>query len=207
MFHYSQYRTTDRAQIRRFIGQFPLALITTCSNGRWQSSHIPLFLEDDGESLFGHVDAGNAQFHGTAPIPAQLVFAGPNQYIPPHAYASRQLPTWNYLAVHASGELTLIDDVPGKLDILRRSAVLLDPAAEAFRVHDDDARVQRWIGGIRGLRFTIADIEGRFKLSQDKDAADVDMAARYFARTAGARLTAEMLLSYVRPTAVAEPAP
>lgn len=203
-FHYTQYRSGDRSRIRDFVARFPLALISSCVDGQWQSSHIPLFFDDASDTLFGHVDASNGQFDlaDAQPLSVQLVFAGPNLYIPPEAYASGQLPTWNYLAVHAVGTLGVVEAMDDKLAILRASAQRLGSASGAFRVRDDDPRIQRWIGGIRGIRIAVDAIEGRFKLSQDKAPEDVTAAAQYFARTAAAQLTPELLLSYaIMPTA------
>ena len=196
MFHYPQYRSTDLALIRSFVRQFPLALITSLHDGQWRTSHIPLFFDEQEDTLFGHVDANNSHFQDTPVLSVQLVFAGPNLFIPPEAYATRQLPTWNYLAVHASGTLTVISDTAENLEILRKSAALLANTPSAFRVEHSDPRIGKWIGGIRGLRIDIADIEGRFKLSQDKAAADVEAAAAYFVEVARARITPELLRTF-----------
>lgn len=196
MFHYTQYRSTDPASIRRLVDRYPLALITTNLDGRWQASHVPLFLSDDGAALWGHVDAGNPQFALDRPAQAQVVFSGPEGYIPPEAYVSRQLPTWNYLRVHALGSLHVDTDPTRNLAVIRKTAERLSGAPSEFRVSDDDERVARWIGGVRGIRIEIAEIEGRFKLSQDKPADDVASAARYLVRKSSEGLSAQWLLSF-----------
>jgi transcriptional regulator len=182
--------------IRRFVAQFPLALVTSQRDGQWQSSHIPLFFDDSSDVLFAHVDAQNAQFATTEPFSVHVVFAGPNLYIPPEAYISPQLPTWNYLAVHATGTMSVSDDETRNLEILRKTALQLAPTPSAFRVEDTDHRVRQWIGGIRGLRLELSEIEGRFKLSQDKPPQDIDAAAQYFAKTASEQITSQMLLTF-----------
>ena len=60
----------------------------------------------------------------------------------------------------------------------------------------DDEGIARWIGGGRGLRFEIAEIEGRFKLSQDKSAEDVVAAARHLVRREVESCNADWLLSF-----------
>lgn len=196
MDHYSQYRSTDMSLIRNFISNFPLALIISQQHGQWLCSQIPVFFDDSDNRLFAHVDARNSQFSGPSLFQSQLIFMGPNLYIPPEAYSSRQLPTWNYLAVHASATISVINDAVQNLDILRKSALRLSSAPSSFRVQDGDTRVGHWIGEIRGLRIEISEIEGRFKLSQDKSPEDVHAAARYFADVASTRVTTEMLLVF-----------
>jgi len=51
MFHYPQYRSTDLALIRSFVRQFPLALITSLHDGQWRTSHIPLFFDEQEDTL------------------------------------------------------------------------------------------------------------------------------------------------------------
>jgi len=196
MFHYAQYRSSDVDLIRRFVARFPLALVTSMREGTWQCSHVPLFFDEERLELFGHVDARNDQFAVSAPFSAQLVFAGPDAYIPPEGYATRQLPTWNYLAVHATGLVSVIEDATLNFAILRRSAMRLASAPSEFRVEEDDPRVRQWIGGIRGLRIPLDGIEGRFKLSQDKKPCDVVAAAKHFSRVAIERSSAELLLGF-----------
>lgn len=182
--------------IRSFVAMFPLALIISQQNDQWCCSQIPVFFDESAETLFAHVDAKNTQFSGASLFRAQLVFMGPNVYIPPDAYASPQLPTWNYLAVHASVNISVINDVIQNIDILQKTALQLGPASSSFRVQESDTRIAHWIGGIRGLRIEVFDIEGRFKLSQDKKPEDVYAAARYFADVVSTQITPEVLLTY-----------
>ena len=196
MFHYAQYRSTDVALSRKFVARFPLATITSVREGAWHCSHVPLFFDEDRNELFGHVDARNGHFSTSEPLASYLVFGGTDAYIPPEGYATRQLPTWNYLAVHAEGVVSVVEDEAQNLAILKRTAMQLSPAPKSFRVEASDVRVQQWIGGIRGLRVAINNIEGRFKLSQDKQASDVQAAARHFARAVGERSSPERLLEF-----------
>lgn len=198
MFHYSQYRSTDDRLIRKFVEQFPLAIITSCEGGEWRSSHIPLFWANAASigELLGHVDVANSQFSDADKLPVHLIFSGPNMYIPPEAYATRQLPTWNYLAVHARATLTIESAPERNLEILSETARHLRNAPSEFRVERDDQRVQRWIGSIRGLRIQVHEIEGRFKLSQDKAPDDVISAANYFSEKISQSVSPETLLAF-----------
>lgn len=196
MFHYPQYRSTDARRIARLIRRFPLALLTTCVDGRWHASHLPLFLSDDQRTLCGHADAANPQFALPQRTPVQVVFSGPQGYVPPQAYVSRQLPTWNYLRVHAQGTLNVDADPVRNLSLIRLAAERLSGSPHDFRVSDDDERIARWIGGVRGIRIEIDEIEGRFKLSQDKVAEDVVAAARHVARQSAEAQSADWLLSF-----------
>lgn len=198
MFHYKTYQDTRLENVKRVVERFPLALIVSRDDAQWSASHIPLFWRSGaGEQLFGHVDAANPQFDLERPIPVYVTFFGPNAFIPPEAYVSRQLPTWNYVSVHVEGTLTVEQDVRKNLELIRETAVRLSGAPSQFRVEDSDPRVQRWIHSVRGLSIEITRFEGRFKLSQDKSPEDVRAAADYLRQEQARPLSLEWLLELI----------
>lgn len=195
MFHYPIYRSTRLEEIRRVVECFPLALIVSRAGEQWAASHIPLFWHSEGaERLIGHVDVANPQFDVERPLPVYVTFLGPSGFIPPEAYVSRQLPTWNYVSVHIEGTLTVERETGRNLETLRETAVRLSGTPTHFRVEDEDPRIQRWIQSIRGVSIEVERFEGRFKLSQDKSPADVEAAASYLIQENARRLPLELLL-------------
>ncbi len=177
-FHYSQYRATSPELIDRFIDAFPLAILTSHEEGRFFSSHIPLLRQADG-SLFGHVDGANPQFRGHGEIRCQIIFTGPSAYIPPEAYVSSQLPTWNYLAVHMQAIVRVSENAPQNLEILQQTAQRLATGDRSYHVDPADPRVLKNLPHIRGLSIHPICVEGRFKLSQDKTAPDASAALNH----------------------------
>ncbi|QKG64995.1 FMN-binding negative transcriptional regulator [Pseudomonas sp. B14-6] len=177
-FHYPQYRSTDKGLIDRFVDVFPLAMITSHRDGQFLCSHIPLWRQPDG-SLFGHVDGNNSQFKGEKFLSAQIVFMGPSAYIPPQAYVSRQLPTWNYLAVHMQANITVVDAPHQKLEILEKTAKRLSEQPSDYQVDERDPRVISNLPHILGLVIQPENTEGRFKLSQEKSSPDSSAALRW----------------------------
>ena len=82
------------------------------------------------------------------------------------------MPTWNYVAVHAYGTLELVEDEAGKEALLnglmrRMSRHLPNGGAGCRRVSGAPM-----LAGIVGFRIPIARIEGKFKVSQNRAAAD-----------------------------------
>src|SRR5205085_2896364 len=84
------------------------------------ATHLPLLLDRDAGPLgtvLGHVARANphARQLAAGATDALVLFTGPNAYITPSWYAlkaehGRVVPTWNYVAVHASGTVMLRDD-------------------------------------------------------------------------------------------------
>ena len=97
------------------------------------------------------------------------VFHGPHAYISPAWYESRgTVPTWNYVAVHAYGDVRLVEDEDGLLDILRRSVAAYEgPRPEPWPFDESEPHVEGLLRAIVGFRIEITRLEGKWKLSQN----------------------------------------
>src|SRR5262249_10202476 len=108
----------DRKFLHDFMDEFAFVdLITTSPTLR--VTHVPALLDrSEGTygTIYGHISRQNEQtkaFDGKQR--GLIVFHGPDGYISPAWYQSRQaVPTWNFAVVHASGKLTAVTD-PAKL--------------------------------------------------------------------------------------------
>lgn len=182
----------DPTELRALIAAHPLAtLITHDADGGLDANHVPLFLDTSRGphgTLVGHVARANPVWR--TPGPALAVFHGPDAYISPNWYPSKQadggrvVPTWNYSVVHAHGALGVVTDLGTLLGIVTR----LTNANEArtSRVtgdhawHVDDAPddyVGRMLGAIVGIEIPVDRLIGKAKLSQNRSAADREGAA------------------------------
>lgn len=142
------------------------------------ASQIPFLVEERDGRLFlqGHLARANPQladFDGESE--ALAIFAGPHAYISPGWYeAGPAVPTWNYATVHAYGPARRIDDADWLRDLVRR----LSDRHEArepnpWRMRDlPEPYVQSMLKGIVGVEFAVTRLEGKFKLSQNRPAAD-----------------------------------
>jgi transcriptional regulator len=158
------------------------SLISTTPDGL-QVSHIPLLLApEEGEygTLYGHVARANAHaLCGRAPSLA--IFLGPHAYISAGWYPGKQthgreVPTWNYIAVHAHGTLQTFDDPSALRQLLARLTDRHERAMpRPWRIEDAPADyIDRNLGAITGLRLPIDRLDGKWKLSQNRTDADRD---------------------------------
>ncbi len=156
------------------------ALVTPAPDGI-AITHAPMLLRTlDGRiTLDCHVARGNPHWEAATGAPSAAIFQGPQAYVTPSWYASKRehgkvVPTWNYIAVHAHGCLTAVHD-PAWL-----SAHLSDltDASETGRsapwaVADaPETYISSLSRGIVGLRMQVDRIEGIWKVSQNRSAAD-----------------------------------
>jgi transcriptional regulator len=142
------------------------------------ASQIPFLAERRGGTLFvqGHLARANPQaadFDGSDE--ALAIFPGPHAYISPGWYeAGPAVPTWNYASVHAYGPARRIEDPAWLRDLVRRLSErheAREPAPWDMR-ELPEAYVQSMLNGIVGVEIAVSRLEGKFKLSQNRPAAD-----------------------------------
>jgi transcriptional regulator len=139
------------------------------------ASHLPLVVKNEGEHglLEGHFAHANPQWKALAGRETLVVFSGPHSYVSPALYVDPlSVPTWNYIAVHAYGTLSLVEDESGKDALLRGLIGAHEPAfAEKWSLMPEGFR-RTMLAGIVGFKIPITRIEGKFKISQNRTESD-----------------------------------
>jgi transcriptional regulator len=135
------------------------------------ASHLPLVVKDEGEHgvLEGHFARANSHWKSFAGHEILVVFPGPHSYVSPAHYTDPlSVPTWNYIAIHAYGTPSLIEDEAGKDAVLTSLMRVHEPAvAAAWHAMPESFRCSM-LAEIVAFRIPIARIEGKFKLSQNR---------------------------------------
>ena len=167
----------DRAILLEAMQAYSFAILfgpqsTTDAPAPLVATHLPLVVRDEGHHglIEGHFAKANRHWQSLAGREILVVFPGPHSYVSPANYVDPlSVPTWNYIAVHAYGTLQLVEDEPGKQTLLAGLIHANEPAfAEQWR--GMPAGFQRtMLAGIVGFRIPISRIEGKFKISQNRD--------------------------------------
>lgn len=135
------------------------------------ATHLPLVVKDEGEHglIEGHFAKANPHWRALAGRDTLVVFQGPHSYVSPTLYSEElSVPTWNYIAIHARGTLSLVEDDPGK-EVLLADLIAANEPAYLDRWHAlPDGFHRTMLMGIVGFRIPISSIEGKFKLSQNR---------------------------------------
>jgi transcriptional regulator len=97
------------------------------------------------------------------------IFTGPHAYVSPTWYVDPGVPTWNYAVVHVYGTARWVDDAAFTRTHVETLAAKFEQGTAAPWVPDYDVRR---LNGIVGVEIAIDAIEGKFKLSQNRSAAD-----------------------------------
>jgi transcriptional regulator len=158
------------------------AWVTLDDNG-FNADHIPFILDGSrGQhgTLRAHVARANPVWQTlNAAAPSLVIFQGPQTYITPNWYPSKQLngkvvPTWNYAVVHAHGTAKIIHD----RDWLSQTITDLTNQHESaqalpWKVSDAPAEfIDRLLDAIVGIEIPITRIVGKWKVSQDEARPD-----------------------------------
>ena len=167
------YKNENQQEIQKFIHENGFAILINQTNGKLWATHIPLILEtnENGEQqLIGHVSKLNPQgesFETNDDILA--IFTGPHSYISSSWYDHENVPTWNYLAVHVYGKVTILsydETVESLKNLVDKYEV---NSENPVRVEDLSKETMREARGIIGIKIRITSIEAKKKLSQNRD--------------------------------------
>lgn len=175
------FALTDERATADLMARFDFALLVSTLDGTPFATHLPIMHEpDEGPrgTLYGHVARPNPHwqaFDGTSQ--AMAVFSGPHAYISPSWYPAREaVPTWNYVAVHAYGRPSVVDDPAAVRAHL--AALVAKQESASPEPWTMDGLSERFVEGmLRGLvafRMPIERVEAKAKLNQNHPPANRD---------------------------------
>jgi transcriptional regulator len=188
----SAFRLDDRAKLLAHAACYPFATLITHDEGSVDASHVPLLVDAERGELRGHLARENAQLrHIGAGAHVLAIFHGPHGFVSPSVYLDPGVPTWNFVVVHARGRARLVDDA-GLRTILDETVARFDTSSWRASVGED--YLTRMRGGIVGFAVTIESLEGKWKLSQNRSAADRERVIEFLERgDASSREVAAMM--------------
>lgn len=164
------FKQTDSQRLDDFIRENAFGILITEDAGRSEASHIPFLLDAERRELRGHLAAANPQTERLAKASEVLViFQGSHGYISPTWYETDDVPTWNYTTAHVYGRPEIITDEVDLRDMLDSLTNVHESRfAQPWQpVYGDDQ-----LRAITGFRIHITEVQGKFKLSQNRSAAD-----------------------------------
>jgi len=164
------FEESDPKALAAFIDAHAFGTLVTMDSERPFATHVPFLHDAEQGVLHAHVARPNPAWRHVAERPDVLVtFQGPHGYISPTWYADPGVPTWNYAAVHVYGRATTIDDAVATGRYVERLAARFERGSARPWVPDYDSRM---LAGIVGIEIRITEMQGKFKVSQNRSAAD-----------------------------------
>jgi transcriptional regulator len=169
--------------------EHPLAVLVTLGPDGLNANHLPIEIDPEPApfgTLRGHVARANPVWRDcAADVDALVVFQGPATYVTPAWYPTKRetgkvVPTYNYAVVHAYGPLRIVEDAAWLRNLVERLTEKFEATrAEPWHVNDAPASfIDTQLRAIVGIEIPIARLLGKWKMSQNKAAADRDGVAR-----------------------------
>ncbi|MGI4858622.1 MAG: FMN-binding negative transcriptional regulator, partial [Janthinobacterium lividum] len=176
------FEENSLSRLHQTIEQARIAQLVTRGDAGLNATPLPLLL-DAGEGphgvLYGHIARANTLWQTTLDGEALAIFMGPDAYISPSWYPSKQrdgkvVPTWNYVTVHAHGPVEFFDDPDRLLAVVTRLTTRHEATRpEPWAVSDAPAPyIAANLRNIVGIRMPITRLEGKRKMSQNRSAED-----------------------------------
>lgn len=183
MYQTPHFREDRIDVLHGLIRAHPLATLVAFGADGLIANHLPFVLHEDlseNGTLRAHVARGNPLWRTFDPgVEALAVFRGPECYVTPSWYPSKKahgrvVPTWNYAVAHAHGPLRIVEDAAWLRAHLTRLVFQQEnerPVPWAVSDAPDDF-VERQMKGIVGIELPISRIEGKWKVSQNRQEQD-----------------------------------
>lgn len=170
------FAEADEGKLSAFMQRHSFALLTTTDEaGSPFASHLPLLWEPETGRLLGHMAKANPQWrHFANGREVLVVFSGPHAYVSPSWYGKHpSVPTWNYAAVHAYGRPQLVEGREETTALLRRLVDVYESGfAQPWRMELPEKYETAMIGAIQAFAIEVTRLEGKLKMSQNRDAED-----------------------------------
>ena len=164
-------QASDKNQIVSFMKRFSFATIVSSIDQVPQATHLPFTVvyEDGMITLHAHFAKANPQWKNIEGQKLLVIFAEPHAYISPKHYDKLEsVPTWNYYAVHAYGDCTLVQD---RTEMVRSLEDMIMTYEAEYRVQWDslsDSFKDKMLNGIVAFKMTVTEIQASQKMSQNK---------------------------------------
>jgi len=164
-------RFNDNAEAIAFMQRYSFATIVTVKDGVPSATHLPFIVkEEDGQVvLLSHFAKANPQAADIINSRALVMFTEPHAYVSPKNYEKElNVPTWNYLAVHAYGNCVSLESEEEKAALLKETINTYE--ADYLKQYDSlpDEYKQKMMRGIVVFKVVVDDLQAKKKLSQNR---------------------------------------
>lgn len=166
-------RHNDPDEIRAFVQQNNFGILTSQVEGRLWATHVPFMVgqNEKGQTILStHIARANPQWRNLEGQEVMVIFNGPNAYISSSWYDHENVPTWNYLAVHAYGTVQILE-----------GDALVQAISQLVNHHEQHSErpvsvegmtpefFKRELRALVGIEIIVAEFQSVRKLSQNRD--------------------------------------
>lgn len=161
----------DKNEAIDFIKKFSFGIIVTSIENIPTATHLPFLVElrNDKIILTSHFAHANGQWKDIEGNKVLTIFSEPHAYISPRNYEKElNVPTWNYISIHAYGKGKLITNFNKIIEVLEKTILNYE---ESYKTQWDSLPndyKERMSKGIVAFEIEVDDLQAKKKLSQNK---------------------------------------
>lgn len=161
----------DTTEAVEFMQRFSFATIITAKNNLPVATHLPFLvaIKDENITLTSHFARANEQWKDIENNKVLVIFSEPHAYISPRHYDKKlNVPTWNYISVHAYGKGKLITEMSKVFEVLERT---IENYEVLYKDQWNNLPGDYKTGlakGVVAFDMEVTDLQGKKKLSQNK---------------------------------------
>jgi len=165
------YREKDEQKLIGFMQAHNFANLVSSVKNVPMATHLPFVIEKREDKLFlvAHMAKANPQWESFTENELLIIFQGPHAYVSPAYYEKQQnVPTWNYIAVHAYGKAKIIDKEEDVMSLMERTIHTFEKGFYEQWKSLSPEYVSGMLKAIVAFEIEVSKLDGKFKLSQNK---------------------------------------
>lgn len=172
----------DIKDILAFIDRFSFGILISRQGNRIIGTHLPIISNNNPEELFlyTHIALANEQWKEIEGQEVLIIFTEPHAYISPSNYLKEEtVPTWNYVAVHMYGQVSIIQDEKEINELMTKTMIKYEPEYYEKWLTLSEPFKANMMKGIVPFKIDVTGIEGKAKLSQNKNHQEKENIIKY----------------------------
>ena len=182
MYNYSHYKELDKQLVLEFMRNHPFITLIGCDTAlRPVATQVPVLVEEKEGKLFiyGHIARKSDHHKAFEENPNVLaLFTGAHTYVSGSWYAGnpQQASTWNYISVHARGEIKFLDE-GSLIELLKKLSLHFEKGNKQSSTVYDNLPVEykeKLIKAILAFELEVTELDNVHKLSQNRDEKSYD---------------------------------
>jgi transcriptional regulator len=179
------FEQTDLTEMHKLMQTNNFATLVTIHEKLPFATHLPFYLIPEKNLLVAHMARANPQWRSFEDNSEVLViFQGAHAYISPSWYETAlNVPTWNYIAVHAYGKLRILEEYTELYNMLKSLVAYHESGFEhAWQMDLPQDYMDKMMKAIVGFEISLTKLEGKYKLSQNRHETDQKLVVEHLSQ-------------------------